>query len=135
VLLIDTGVLLAAADSNDPDHLACADVIETSDRLVTTAFVIAECAYLIDRQLGPTLEARFIRSIAHGDIEIEPLGSSDFTRVADLVERYASLPLGATDAGLVAVAERLDQSRIATLDHRHFTVVRPAHRDGFELLP
>jgi predicted nucleic acid-binding protein len=49
VLIIDTGVLLAAADDADPAHRACADLVETSvEPLVTSPFVIAETGYLID---------------------------------------------------------------------------------------
>jgi predicted nucleic acid-binding protein len=40
-----------------------------------------------------------------------------------------------TEARFVAVAERLGATRIATLDHRHFRAVRPAHCAAFELLP
>jgi hypothetical protein len=40
-----------------------------------------------------------------------------------------------TGASVVAVAERLKATRVATLDHRHFRAVRPAHCDAFELLP
>ncbi|MEZ5252343.1 MAG: hypothetical protein R2689_00615 [Microthrixaceae bacterium] len=39
------------------------------------------------------------------------------------------------DTGVIGIAERLGQTTIATLDRRHFTVVRPAHRDGFVLIP
>jgi predicted nucleic acid-binding protein len=35
----------------------------------------------------------------------------------------------------VALAERLGVHSIATLDRRHFTIVRPKHVPGFELLP
>jgi len=51
------------------------------------------------------------------------------------VAAYRDLPLGTVDASLVAAAERLDVRDIATLDRRHFSVVRPAHVAGFELLP
>jgi uncharacterized protein len=43
--------------------------------------------------------------------------------------------LGGVDAGLIAVAERLGLTTIATLDHRHFGVVRPRHVDALTLLP
>lgn len=56
-------------------------------------------------------------------------------RIAELIETYADLPLGGTDASVVALAERLSQTNIATLDQRHFAVVRPAHADHFNLLP
>jgi hypothetical protein len=55
--------------------------------------------------------------------------------MADLVVTYGSLPLGTTDASVVAVAERLKLTEVATLDRRHFTVVRPAHVDALTLLP
>ena len=136
MLIVDTGVLLAAADNADPDHVACARLVEDeTGPFVTTALVIAETAYLIGRQLGPAAEARFFRSVADGEIAVESLGPADDLRIADLVDQYASLPLGGTDASVIALAERLDQTRIATLDRRHFTVVRPAHCDAFELVP
>ncbi|MFC6074290.1 hypothetical protein [Microbispora bryophytorum] len=55
--------------------------------------------------------------------------------MSTLVETYASLPLGAVDASVVAVAERLGITEVATLDRRHFTVVRPQHTGAFMLLP
>lgn len=36
---------------------------------------------------------------------------------------------------MIALAERLGLGEIATLDHRHFRVVRPAHVESFTLLP
>jgi hypothetical protein len=56
-------------------------------------------------------------------------------RIAELVARYQDLPLGTVDSSVVAASERLGISEIATLDRRHFTVVRPTHVEAFELLP
>jgi uncharacterized protein len=36
---------------------------------------------------------------------------------------------------VITLAERLGATRIATLNHRHFRVVRRRHADAFELLP
>jgi uncharacterized protein len=55
--------------------------------------------------------------------------------MAELVESYLDLPLGIVDAAVVAIAERLALTEIATLDHRHFSVVRPRHVPAFSLLP
>lgn len=55
--------------------------------------------------------------------------------MAELVERYADLHLGTTDASIIALAERLGVTEIATIDRRHFTAVRPRHVDAFTLLP
>ena len=136
MLVVDTGVLLAAADRNDPDHERCAQVLQDAGGpLATSGFVVAETAYLIQRQLGPAAESDFFRSLAAGQIRIEALSPTDLERVADLVAQYVDLPLGGTDASVIAIAERLGQTQIATIDHRHFSVVRPEHVEAFELLP
>jgi predicted nucleic acid-binding protein len=53
----------------------------------------------------------------------------------ELVVQYADLPLGAVDASVVAIAERLGVTEVATLDRRHFTVVRPRGIGPLLLLP
>ncbi len=55
--------------------------------------------------------------------------------MADLVRQYADFPLGTADASVIAVAERLGATHVATIYHRHFRAVRPAHCPAFELLP
>jgi predicted nucleic acid-binding protein len=55
--------------------------------------------------------------------------------MAELIETYADLRLGTVDASVIATAERLGTTTIATLDRRHFTVVRPSHVDAFQLVP
>lgn len=55
-------------------------------------------------------------------------------RIAKLVAQYRDLPLGTADASVIAAAERLGISDIATLDRRHFTVVRSTLGD-LRLLP
>lgn len=136
MLIVDTGPLLATADRNDPAHTACRTLLESDPGpLITTAMVIAEAAYLVCRQLGPSAETSLYASIADGELVVEDLTGNDWVRVRDLVARYASLPLGGTDASLIAVAERLGARRIATLDRRHFTVVRPLHIETFDLSP
>jgi uncharacterized protein len=90
---------------------------------------------MAESRLGPEIEARFLDSLVAGEFELEPVTLADLRRMAGLVRTYADFPLGAADASAVAVAERLGATRIATLDHRHFRVVRPAHCAAFELLP
>jgi predicted nucleic acid-binding protein len=54
---------------------------------------------------------------------------------AALVDTYADLPLGGTDASVIALAERLGITTVMTLDQRHFRVVRPNHVEALELVP
>jgi predicted nucleic acid-binding protein len=96
--------------------------------------VVTEVAYLLGSRLGVEAEIRFLGDFAAGNLISESVGG-DWLRIAELVGRYRNLPLGTVDASVVAAAERLDVTQIATLDHRHFAVVRPAHVPAFELLP
>ena len=63
------------------------------------------------------------------------LTAADYARMAELADTYGDLPLGTTDASVIAVAERLKLTDVATLDRRHFTVVRPSHVNSLTLLP
>ena len=136
MLLVDTGVLVAATDRPDRHHQACARLIEDDPGpLVTTTLVIAECVYLIERELGSQPSCSSIKRSSTRRFtsnRSRPRTGNVFT---DLVDQYADLPLGGTDASLIAIAERLNLARIATLDHRHFGVVRPAASDAFEIVP
>jgi predicted nucleic acid-binding protein len=135
LLVVDTSVLLAAADNADPDHQLCVRALEGASPLVTNALVVAETAYLIRRQLGATAEAAFFRALAAGEIQIEPVTPPDAQRIADLIDTYSDLGLSGTDASLIALAERFKVATIASLDRRHFGVVRPSHTTAFELVP
>lgn len=90
--------------------------------------------YLLGTRLGPEAEVRFLGDLAGGGFAVEPVHPGDWLRVAELVWAYRDLPLGTVDAFVVAAAERLRLSEVATLDRRHFSVVRPAHTAGFTLL-
>jgi uncharacterized protein len=68
-------------------------------------------------------------------VHIAELEDQDPRRMAELVEAYMDLPLGIVDAAEIALAERLRLIQIATLNHRHFIVVRPSHTAAFVLLP
>lgn len=135
MLLVDTNVLLAAADSSAPEHVRCAVVLDEEGELAVTVPVAAETAWMIESRLGPIAEAAFISSIASGELTVVDLTPADWERCAELVRRYFDLGLGLVDASVIAVAERFKLTTIATLNHRDFVVVRPAHCAGFDLIP
>ncbi len=102
--------------------------------LIVPELVITEVVYLLGTRLGVNAEVRFLGDLAAGNIIPEPVAPADWLRIAELVARYRDLPLGTVDASVVTAAERLGATEIATLDRRHFSVVRPADRT-FDLLP
>ena len=89
--------------------------------------VITEVAYLLGTRLGADPEVRFLADLAAGNLIAEPVAASDWLRIAELVAQYRDLPLGTVDASVIAAAERLGTNDIATLDRRHFTVVKSTH--------
>ncbi|MGO9901422.1 MAG: PIN domain-containing protein [Solirubrobacteraceae bacterium] len=97
-LLVDIGVLLAAADRSDPAHEACRDLLESHPGpLITTELVLAETGWLLDRQLEPAAEAALYRSVASGELVVEPLSRADWTRIAELTDTPAASSSGVSD--------------------------------------
>jgi len=136
MLLLDTGPLVAGANSRDRRHADCVTLLRTHPGpLLIPATVIVEVCQLLASRRGPAAEAAFLTSLDSSAVSIVDLEPVDYQRAAALVTQYADLPLGAVDATVIAVAERLRVAEVATLDRRHFAVVRPVHVDGFTLLP
>ena len=100
-----------------------------------TACVAVETAWMIESRLGPTAEAAFVGSIAARELAVIDLTTEDWARRAELIAGYHDLGLGLVDASVVAIAERLGVTTVATLNRRDFTVVRPAHCAAFRLIP
>lgn len=73
--------------------------------------------------------------IRSGALVVENLLAGDYERVEELLRTYADLDVGFVDCAVLAVAERLGEPKLATLDHRHFATMRPRHVGALELLP
>ncbi len=122
-------------DTNDADHESCAALLaEADDALVVPAPVLVELEWLGMSRGVPARDVA-LAGILDGSILVEDLSSDDYERIAQLCERYDDLPLGLVDASVVTVAERLRERNVVTLDHRHFSVMRPRHVKAFVLLP
>src|ERR671918_1184669 len=135
-LLVDSGPLIAHLDADDLRHAGCRELLETyPGPLIVPALCVTEVAYLVGSRGNVRAELRFLEALIAGSPVVEQLHPADLPRVAELVAIYRELPLGTVDASVVAAAERLGVTAIATLDRRDFSVVRPAHVDAFELLP
>ena len=136
MLIVDTGPLIAAAIPSDSHHDASLDLLSHADGpLVVPMLVITEAAHLLLRRAGAHAERAFATSLAAGELIPEPVETSDWPRIHELVDQYADLALGIVDASVVATCERLRESKVASLDKRHLGVVRPRHCPALELLP
>ncbi len=137
VVIVDTGPLVALADADDHDHERCVRWLRNATgRLVVPSTIVAEVCYLLGSRCGAAVEAAFLDSLAAADpFEVIAPAADDYRRMAELVRQYGDFPLGGSDAAVVALAERLDAAEVATLDHRHFSAIRPRHCTAFGLLP
>ena len=73
--------------------------------------------------------------VSQGVLEVEDLLPEDYARAAELCEQYADARVGFVDAAVLSVVERLGERKLATLDHRHFGLLRPRHVEALELVP
>lgn len=134
-LICDTGVVYAALVRSDRFHVACAELLATRDDVLVPAPVVVEVDGLAQSRSAPRATEMLLASIDDGSIEVEDIEPRDYRRASELVRRYADLRLEFVDASIVAIAERLEETTIATLDRRHFSVVKPAHCEAFTLVP
>lgn len=135
-LICDTGPLLAALDAADPDHARCARLLTGAEEdLVVPALVLAELDYWCARRLSTDAWLIFLDDLLAGVYRVEVPTGADLARCRELQARYRDLGLGVVDASIVAVAERLAEPKVATLDQRHFRAVRPAHVAALQLVP
>jgi predicted nucleic acid-binding protein len=134
--LVDAGPLYAYIDADDTHHRDCLALLESHPGpLAVPVLVVAEVCYLLATRLGAEAEVRFLGDLAGPAFVTVPVEEDDWLRIAEVVSRYRDLPLGTVDASIIAAAERLGVVTVATLDRRHFGVVRPAHVTALELIP
>lgn len=134
-MIVDAGPMVALVDAADRHHAACRELLETHPGpLVVPTMALAEVVHLVGTRLGPAPEIALLGDVAAGRFLAEPVEPADWLPIAELVARYRDLGLGTVDASVVVAANRLGDRTIATLDRRHFEVLR-AEMPGAELLP
>jgi len=135
-LILDTGPLYASLDRSDADHAACRQLIEAADEpLVIPAPVLVEVDYWVHARLHMGVLLALVDDIVAGAYRVEELHIEDYRRIRELCDRYADADVGFVDAAVLAVVERLSEPKLATLDHRHFRVLRPRHVKVLRLVP
>ncbi|GII33815.1 type II toxin-antitoxin system VapC family toxin [Planotetraspora mira] len=133
--LLDTGPLIAVVDRDDKHHASCVRLLEELEGpLLLPPTVLIEAGWTINRHMGPRVHAQFLDLVTE-EFELVDLLSADVRRMAELVRAYRDARLDPADVSVVAIAERLDVTQIATLDRRDFTFIRPRHVPAFTLLP
>jgi uncharacterized protein len=133
--IADTSFVVAVANEEDFRHDVCISVYRQEIKIYLMQSTLAEVAYLLTREGGNRLTARFLLTIPETKYELLPLDTIDIQRTGELVRQYADSRLDFVDASIIAAVERLKISRVLTLDQRDFGIVRPRHTPYLELLP
>jgi hypothetical protein len=78
--------MLSAADRDEP-HGECAEVLRTRhSELVIATPVVTETAWMIESRLGPAAEARFLRHVTTGELEVAQPSRCSFRSATQLPE-------------------------------------------------
>lgn len=135
-LIVDTSALLAYFDASEPDHAAVTEVVSAvSDLLVVSPYVVAELDYLVATRHGVDAELAVLDELTGGAWELAGFGADELQRARSLVATYPDPEIGVADASNVVLAERYRTRIIATLDRRHFEVLRTTGGHRFTVLP
>ncbi|MGD0833254.1 MAG: PIN domain-containing protein [Candidatus Dormibacteria bacterium] len=134
-LILDTGPIVAALNAADANHRRCAALLGGGDDLVVPGPVLVEVDHWLIKLGGPRAWADFVADVTGGAYRVVHPTEADLVRATELERDDAELDLGFVDASIVALCERLGETRLATLDRRVFSVVRPRHCRQLTLVP
>jgi uncharacterized protein len=135
-ILVDSSFLYALYSRDDNHHETVIAVAELYHaQFIIPYVVLTEVAFLFRRAGGAPAVARFLAALVKSRHQYEITAPSDLLRAHDILIEYADVNLDFVDCCLMALAERLDVTQIATLDRRDFSIFRPRHCDYLELLP
>ncbi len=135
MIIADTGFFVALGNQNDQKHQLAIQVLNTlNEPLITTYPVITETCYLLARGSGSNAQCIFLTEVAESAFEVFNLSCTNVTRMVELMQKYADLPMDMADASLVVLAEYLGHGRIVTVDQRDFNTYRWNNSNPFENL-
>jgi uncharacterized protein len=136
LIILDSAPVIALLSPRDQWRARALEFFESNrEQLVFPSFAVAEVAHFAGKRVGPDAEGAFLRNLASGFFEVIDADLHDYARAAELALRYRGFPLIAIDSLIVALAERLDITTIATFDRRHFSAITPRHCASFTLVP
>ncbi|HUF22996.1 MAG TPA: PIN domain-containing protein [Vicinamibacterales bacterium] len=136
MIVLDTGGLYAALDANEAQHAHAAAALAASrPPRVLSPFVLAELDYLIAQRVGHQVQMALVEEVVRGVYLLDPFSADDLQAASRIMERYADLRVGLTDASVVVLAQRHRTLDLLCTDERHFRALRGTGGKPFRLLP
>ena len=133
-ILLDTGVIVAALNQRDPDHVRVVEwLAPVRASWFTTEGVLVEASHLLRKATGTV--QRVVQFVAGLRCAVVPLSPSRRARAVEIIEAHPSLRLDLVDAVLCALSEELRIDELASLDRRDSMAVRRPGRPRFLVNP
>ncbi len=133
---MDSGFLYALVDGTDSHSAAVKNSLqEIYEEVILPVPSITETAHFVSKNLGASALANFTESLPEMNVSFETPTAEDYKRAAEILRKYNDANIDFVDALIVAIAERLNVTKILTVDRRHFQIFRPAHCAAFEIAP
>ena len=135
--ILDSGFVYAQLNGKDDWHQRVSEVTLAAEReaIFLPIPAITEISFLLQRDLGIESVADFVETLADTSVILEVPTPEDYVRSSHILRKYNDANIDFVNACIVAMAERLNITKILTVDRRHFGIFRPKHCDSFEILP
>lgn len=135
-ILTDSSYIYALYNSKDPQHAKAQDFASRyRGNTVVPDVILPEVCYLFKERVGYYRMQNFLEFFMKTGVTLGALEMSDVRRVHEIAVSYSSAEFDFVDCCIMALAERLDITQIATFDRRDFSIFRPRHCDFLQLLP
>ena len=131
-LICDTSAVLDYLVETAPDHRAFRRAIDDAQTRYIPGLILAEVDYFLRKERQAM--TAFMRDLSRGAFTYAPPTLPLLLRAMEIDRRFRGLELGLVDGSIVALAEKLGITRLATRDIRHFSAVRLHSGRPFELV-
>lgn len=135
-ILVDTSFLVALNNPRDKHHRRVIEFASKADaNFLLPEVALTEAAFLIRREGDVPAVLSFLARLVQSQAQLQTLMLADLNRAGEIMAKYQKSRLDFVDCCIMALAERLNITQIATLDVRDFSMVKPMHAEYLELVP
>ncbi len=114
-ILVDTGPIVAFLNARDSHHQWARNVFAShAPPLLTCEAVISEACFLCGRSAAGAQAVLLL--LERGVLTVSSVLERDVHAIAQLMRRYANIPMSLADAILVRMSETIPDSMVLTLD-------------------
>jgi uncharacterized protein len=135
-ILIDTNILVALSDTGDKYHAKALEFARNNkDIRVVPDVVLVEVTHLLNKHIGHHAVIAFLEVFKQSKFQFEVITVEDVDAAHRIMKKYVDAKFDFVDCCIMALAERLNITRVATFDRRDFSQYIPPHCPYLELLP